>query len=173
MTRPAISLGGGGGRWSSLQWSWYLYSISNWPQSTLTCEPSCSLCCGNTCRRCRRSGGWTCGTARGWSGCTAWRTTWRTTGSRRSRPLPGSEESEDQNPGNIFRERDNVTFKDFFLLPVFFSYISTLRLTANILSSKFVVQSLSDLLALELILKMSDIGELDWTSLVCWKRGER
>ena len=45
-------------------------------------------------------------------------------------------------------------------MPVFFSYISILRLTANILFSKFVVQSLSDLLALELILKMEDICEL-------------
>ena len=45
-------------------------------------------------------------------------------------------------------------------MPVFFSYISILRLTANILFSKFVFQSLlSDLLALELILKMEDIYE--------------
>ena len=60
----------------------------------------------------------------------------------------------------IFSE-GTFTFKDFFLLPVFFSYISILRLTANILFSKFVFQSLlSDLLALELILKMEDICEL-------------
>ena len=61
---------------------------------------------------------------------------------------------------NIYFQRKLFTFSDFFLLAVFFSYISILRLTANILYSKFVVQSLSDLLALELILKMEDICEL-------------
>ena len=142
----------------------------------LTCELSCSLCSGNICRRCRRSGGWSCGISHVWWGCRALRRTWRTTCSRKSHPLLGSEGG-GLKYGQYFKSA--LTFRDFFLFPLFFSYISMLRLTANIfLVSKFVSVFLSvqQTLGFPLTWANSENGQR-WNILelntepVCWKRG--
>ena len=89
------------------------------------------------------------------------RRTWRTTDSRRSHPPPGSEVVAQLKIRKIFRE--NLAYlQRFFPVGFLLVHIDTeadsKHLGFQICPSD---QSLSDLLALELILKMSDIGELD------------
>jgi len=104
---------------------------SPWAGCASSCGVSFSPCCGSTCRRCRRSGGWSCGTARESSGCKVLRRSARTSGSQKSPRLGVSIFNKKKLPKYTLIAQ---TLRDFFLLIIFVSYMSILRLTANILA---------------------------------------